>query len=179
MNFKPKTQSFNPAVLPMEYLPKVPYASDDKHTRHYLIPGKLFAAAQPFAITTILGSGVALCLWDSAREIGGANHFMLAHGPEDTENACRYGNVANSMLLRRMLDLGAETRTLEAKIFGGSLPNVSFGNDKAHMGELNVKAVIDFLQKNGIRLAQKEVGGTRGRKLVFYTDDGRAWSEQL
>jgi chemotaxis receptor (MCP) glutamine deamidase CheD len=32
---------------------------------------------------------------------------------------------------------------------------------------------------NGIRLVHSEVGGTHGRKLVFHTDDGQAWSEQL
>lgn len=178
MSAKPKTQTFNPAVLPMEYLPKIPYVSDEKHTRHYLIPGKLFAAAQPFAITTIVGSGVFVCLWDSARTIGGANHIMLAQGPEDNENATRYANIANPMLLKRMLDLGADIKTLEAKIFGGSLPSVTFG-EKTHMGELNLRAVTHFLNMNGIRIVQNEVGGTRGRKIVFHTDDGRAWSEQL
>ena len=179
MTSKPRMQAFNPAVLPMEYLPRIPYVSDDKHTRHYLIPGKLFAAAQPFAITTILGSGVALCLWDSARGIGGANHVMLAEGPAESENATRYANVAHPMLLRRMLDLGAEMKTLEAKIFGGSLPNCTFGNEGSHMGELNSKATMHFLHMKGIRVVQEDVGGTRGRKLVFHTDDGRAWSEQL
>lgn len=179
MTSKPKMQAFNPAVLPMEYLPRIPYASDDKHTRHYLIPGKFFCAAQPFAITTILGSGVSLCLWDSALGIGGANHVMLAQGPEENENATRYANVGNPALLKRMLDMGAEIRSLEAKVFGGSLPNVSFGSEKTHMGELNVQAVTRFLKMNGIPLVQSDVGGTRGRKLVFHTDDGRAWSEQL
>lgn len=178
MTFKNKNQNFNPAVLPMEYLPRIAYVSDDKHTRHYLIPGKLFAAAQPFAITTIIGSGVCICLWDSARAIGGANHVMLAQGPENNENATRYANVGNPMLLKRMLDLGAEIKTLEAKIFGGSLPNVTF-SDKTHMGELNVQAATHFLHMNGIPIVQNDVGGTRGRKLVFHTDDGRAWSEQL
>lgn len=179
MTSKPKMQAFNPAVLPMEYLPRIPDASDEKHTRHYLIPGKLFAAAQPFAITTILGSGVALCLWDSALAIGGANHVMLAEGPAENDNATRYANVAHPALLQRLLGLGAEIRTLEAKVFGGSLPNCSFGNEKNHMGELNVQATMLFLQMKGIRVVQNEVGGTRGRKLVFQTDDGRAWSEKL
>ena len=179
MTSKPKMQAFNPAVLPMEYLPRIPYASDEKHTRHYLIPGKLFAAAQPFAITTILGSGVALCLWDSALSIGGANHVMLAEGPGESDNSTRYANVAHPALLQRMLDMGAEIKTLEAKVFGGSLPNCTFGNDKNHMGQLNVQATLRFLQEKGIRVVQSEVGGTRGRKLVFQTDDGRAWSEQL
>ena len=179
MTSKPKMQAFNPAVLPMEYLPRIPYASDEKHTRHYLIPGKLFAAAQPFAITTILGSGVALCLWDSALNIGGANHVMLAEGPSASENSTRYANIAHPALLERMLGMGADIKTLEAKIFGGCLPNCSFGNEKNHMGELNVQATLRFLQEKGIRTVQNEVGGTRGRKLVFQTDDGRAWSEQI
>ena len=179
MTSKPKLQAFNPAVLPMEYLPRGLYASDEKHTRHYLIPGKLFAAAQPFAITTILGSGVALCLWDSVLNIGGADHVMLAEGPSKSDNATRYANVAHPALLQRLIHLGADIKTIEAKVFGGSLPNCSFGNEKSHMGDLNVQATMHFLKMHGIRVAQSEVGGTRGRKLVFHTDDGRAWSEQL
>ena len=175
MTFKPKTQSFNPAVLPMEYLPRILNASDDKHARHYLIPGKIFAAAQPFAISTIVGSGVALCLWDSAHRIGGANHFMLPEGPEDSENATRYANVANPALLQRVLDLGADRKDLEARIFGGSLPSVTFGNGGDRLGDRNVQVATHFLNMNGIRLVQTEVGGTRGRKLVFHTDDGHAW----
>ena len=179
MTSKPKPQAFNPAVLPMEYLPRIPQALDEKHTRHYLIPGKIFAAAQPFAISTILGSGVALCLWDTERGIGGANHVMLPEGPEDSETATRYANVANPALLQRLLGLGAEPKTLEAKIFGGSLPNVNLRDKKNHLGDLNCQAAIQFLRTNGIRLAHSEVGGTRGRKLIFHTDDGRAWAEQI
>ena len=179
MTYNRKTQSFNPAVLPMEYLPRIPSAFDDKHARHYLIPGRIFATAQPFAISTIVGSGVALCLWDSDRGIGGANHFMLPEGPEESENATRYANVANPALLQRMLKLGAECTTLQARIFGGSLPTVTFGNTGDSVGDRNVQAVTSFLHMNGIRIIQTEVGGTHGRKLVFHTDDGRAWWEQL
>ncbi len=179
MTFKPKTRSFNPAVLPMEYLPRVLDASDDKHARHYLIPGKIFAAAQPFAISTIVGSGIALCLWDSEHRIGGANHFILPEGPEDSVNATRYANVANPALLKRMIDLGAQLNFLEARIFGGSLPAVTFSSGGDCLGERNVQAVTHFLKTNSIRLVQSEVAGTQGRKLVFHTDDGRAWSDQL
>lgn len=179
MNFKPKTPSFNPAVLPMEYLPRVLDASDEKHARHYLIPGKIFAAAQPFAISTIVGSGVALCLWDSVHHIGGANHYILPEGPEDGANAPRYASVANPALLNRMLDLGAQLNSLEARIFGGSLPGVTFSSGGGCLGDRNVHAATHFLKMNGIRLVQSEVGGTQGRKLVFHTDDGRAWSDQL
>ena len=179
MQQKPKTPSFNPAVLPMEYLPRIPYASDEKHARHYLIPGKIFAAAQPFAISTIVGSGLVLCLWDSAQNLGGVNHYMLPEGPDNDQNATRYGNVANPALLQKLLDMGASVKSLEAKIFGGSLPNVTFANAEGHLGERNVQAATHFLNLKGIRLVHSEVGGTQGRKVIFQTDDGRTWMEPL
>jgi len=179
INPKFKTQSFNPAMLPMEYRPRIPHASDGKRTRRYLIPGKIFVAAQPFAISTIVGSGVALCLWDSAHRIGGANHFMLPEGPDDGQNSTRYGSSANPALLQRLLELGADPKTLEAKVFGGSLPNLTFAHREGHLGDRNVRMVTDFLNVKGIRLVRSDVGGTRGRKVVFQTDDGRSWAEPL
>jgi chemotaxis protein CheD len=56
---------------------------------------------------------------------------------------------------------------------------VTFKTGGDCLGDRNVQAVTNFLNMNGIRLVQSEVGGTRGRKLVFHTDDGRAWSDQL
>jgi chemotaxis receptor (MCP) glutamine deamidase CheD len=59
------------------------------------------------------------------------------------------------------------------------LPAVTFSSGGDCVGERNVQVVTYFLKMNSIRLVQSEVGGTRGRKLVFQTDDGRAWSDQL
>ena len=163
----------------MEYRPRIPHASDGSHTRHYLIPGKIFVAAQPFAISTIVGSGVVLCLWDSGHRIGGANHFMLPEGPDDGQNSTRYGSIANPALLQRLLELGADPKALEAKIFGGSLPKITFANRESHLGDRNVRIATYFLNEKGIRLVQCDVGKTRGRKVVFQTDDGYSWAEPL
>lgn len=179
MNSRPKNPQFNPAVLPMEFRPRMAFVSDDKHTRHYLIPGKVFASNQPFAVSTIVGSGITVCLWDAVHKIGGVNHFMLPEGSEGGENATRFGNVANPALLSKMLDLGAQPKNLEAKIFGGSLSGISFGAEGERLGERNLHAAEHFLRMNGIRVVQNETGGTHGRKLVFQTDDGKAWCEEL
>jgi chemotaxis protein CheD len=178
MTFKSKN-AFNPAVLPMEYFPRLANVPDGKHTKHYLIPGKIFVAAHPFVITSIVGSGLVLCLWDSSSGIGGANHFLLPEGPEDSESATRYANVANPALLKQMFDLGASAKHMEARIFGGSLPSVTFGGGGGHLGTRNVNAATHFLHSNGIPIVQEELGGVRGRKVVFQTDDGKAWSEGL
>jgi len=179
MSSHSKHPQFNPAVLPMEFRPRMAHVCDEAHTKHYLIPGKVFASAQPFAISTIVGSGVAICLWDSVQKVGGANHFMLPEGPDQGENATRYANFANPALLDKMLDLGAQRKNIEARIFGGNVSTINFGGEAGSLGERNVHAAEQFLRLNGIRIVQSETGGTHGRKLVFQTDDGKAWSEEL
>src|ERR1051326_187977 len=43
----------------------------------FLQPGHLVIATEPMQVTTILGSCVAVCLFDTTKRIGGINHFML------------------------------------------------------------------------------------------------------
>jgi len=39
--------------------------------------GTVFAAREPTVIETLLGSCVAVCLWDPETRVGGMNHFLL------------------------------------------------------------------------------------------------------
>lgn len=168
-HFNSKAPRFNPAVLPVEYMPRIADVADEQHAKHYLIPGRIFASATPVAITTITGSGAVLCLCDPQNRIGGANHFLT---PLEAQ-------ASSESLLQKMLGLGANVRNLEGRVFGGSQPSVTFGNHRDWLGNRNVEAAVHFLGVHGIRVAEKEVGGTKGRKLVFQTDNGRTWSQQL
>ena len=49
----------------------------DHFKSHYLYPASLFADKEPHIVTTILGSCVAVCLYDSVLNQGGINHYML------------------------------------------------------------------------------------------------------
>ena len=69
----------------------------------YLHPGQLVVATQPMQVTTILGSCVAVCLWDPPLGIGGTNHYLLPVGLKTSSTGLRYGNVAIEELLERML----------------------------------------------------------------------------
>ena len=177
--WKLRKQEFNPAVLPMEFRPRMAHTSDPSHTPHFLFPGMIFVAAQPFAITTIIGSGVVLCIWDPVYGIGGANHYMFPEGPDDGPNASRYASNANPALLKRLVEAGAEPGKLQAKIFGGTLRRLASETGEHHLGERNVEAAVQFLKLQGIRLVQSHEGGPRGRKVIFHTDDGRTWMEAL
>ncbi len=178
MTTESKIVKFNPAVLPLEYSPKIKDVSDGKHKRYYLIPGQVFASSESYAISAIIGSGAALCLWDSVRHIGGACHYLF---PDDATEVVdpKYAKFSFELLLSQLSKHGANLCNLEAKIFGGSQPAVKFGNNKECLGIRNVEIGIAMLNRKGIQVVSKEVGGTQGRKIVFQTDDGVAWSEKL
>ena len=141
----------------------------------YLHPGKLFAAAEPATVSTILGSCVAVCLFDAEQGVGGVNHYLLPHWAAGAEASARYGNVALAALLERVLALGARREALQAKVFGGACVLDAFRGDGAgHLGERNARLADGFLRGEGIAVAARDVGGSRGRKLLFRTDDGTA-----
>ncbi len=136
--------------------------------RHYLQPGHVLVPATPSAITTILGSCVAVCLWEPQRGIGGMNHFMLPAGNVSP----RFGPAAMEQLVARMREAGARLPLLRARVYGGAcmleLPAA------AQLGRKNAELAHDFLQRRGIEIVESDVGGTRGRKLIFHTDEGTA-----
>ncbi|HKS23447.1 MAG TPA: chemotaxis protein CheD [Thermoanaerobaculia bacterium] len=140
--------------------------------RLYLQPGQLIVSAQPATITTILGSCVAVCLWEPARGIGGMNHFMLPTGSGPAASSPRFGPAAMEQLIEKMRNAGARMPLVRARVFGGAcmfeMPAA------AQLGKKNAEMALGFLQRRGIEVVQSEVGGTRGRKLIFNTDEGTA-----
>jgi len=178
MNYRPKPRLTLP-MLPLEYVPQLTGVTDGNHPKHYLMAGHVFASSERTAVSTIVGSGVALCLWDSESGIGGIDHFLLPEAPEDDLNNTKYGTAANELLLQQLLQLGATLDSLKARIFGGLQPAVKFGNPSLCLGSRNVEAALKFLTAKGIRLIEKQVGGSQGCKLVFQTDDGCSWLQPL
>jgi len=179
MTFHTKQPGIPVPALPLDFSARLAEASDKDHVRHYLLPGKVFASAQPVAITTIVGSSVVLCLWDSLNGVGGAAHFLLPETSTNDPRDTKCCNAAGDLLLRLLLDLGAHSHSLEAKVFGGLQPAVRFANSQACLGSRNVDAALEFLAAKKIGIVAKEVAGNSGRKVVFNTDDGHSWSESL
>lgn len=141
----------------------------------FLHPGQVFAAPDPTEITTILGSCVAVCLFDRARRVGGMNHYLLPHAVAGPRFPSRFGSVAIQRLVERMADFGCPVPALEAKVFGGAGVVRALARSEAGLGMQNVDVALELLRALGIPVSASDVGGARGRKLVFHTDDGSAW----
>lgn len=143
----------------------------------YLHAGQLAVAPQPTAIVTVLGSCVAVCLWDPASRIGGVNHFLLPHHVE-RERSPRFGTVAVPALVEAVVRAGASRGALVAKVFGGASV---LGPTRARrrLGDENVALALQLLAEARIPVLDRDVGGERGRRLVFVSDEGTAWVKHL
>jgi chemotaxis protein CheD len=144
----------------------------------YLYPGEVIASMEPLAISTILGSCVAVCLWDAATGAGGANHFLLPYLVIGDGSSTRFGGVAMRVLQEKLLALGCNKRNLRAKVFGGASQFADPGN-RVPIGQQNASLAFRILDEERIPVVAQETGGTRGRKVVFHTGTGDVWVRQL
>ena len=144
----------------------------------YLYPGELIATSDPSVISTVLGSCVSVCLLDPVTRSGGANHFLLPHLTTGDGSSCRFGRTAMEMLVARMLSLGCQKRNLTARMFGGA-SQFEVSSDRISIGQQNVQVATRFLEEEEIPILVQEVGGSRGRKLVFHTETGDVFVRTL
>lgn len=146
---------------------------DGGRSQVYLHAGDLVVARTPTAIVTILGSCVAVCLWDDVAGVGGVNHYLLPLHVE-REKSARFGSVAIPRLVEEVVTAGADLRRVRAKVFGGASVIGAFSKGR-RLGDENAQLALESLRAIGIPVIEQDLGGVKGRKLVFHSDDGAAW----
>ena len=134
--------------------------------RYHLQPGYIFTTSDPSLVTAVVGTCVAVCLWDRRRKFGGVNHFLFPRAPRRGKTTAHYGNVAVPALIRMMIRQGSRLEDIEAQIFGGGCRDLS---DRNNIGRQNVKVARRILKKKGIPVLSEDVGGVMGRRVVFHT----------
>jgi Chemotaxis protein; stimulates methylation of MCP proteins len=139
---------------------------EDQKT-YFLQPGFIFASQEPYLIHTVLGSCIAVCLWDSVHKFGGMCHYIYSTIQNQERNG-KYGDVAIPHLFKLMFELGSQKSFLKAHIIGGG-ENPNFrspvGNDNAALADKLVKQyAIDILTQ--------DVNGQFGRKVIFNSGSG-------
>ncbi len=134
--------------------------------KYYLKPGFIFVSRKPTVISTVLGSCVSVCLRDNAREYGGMNHFLFPQTDNPSLATAQYGNIATNALIRCFFEGGSRAEHLEAQIFGGA--QLADGPEEAvEVSRGNVATARAILERNEIRVVSEDVGGNKGRKIVY------------
>lgn len=138
----------------------------------YVHPGNVHVSRGNTPVITILGSCVAVCLHDPVARIGGLNHFLLPHPANDVERSPRYAPAALERLVDMMLTEGARASRLQARVVGGARVLFAFPDDQNHLGLRNAAAASTLLAARRIPVMSSDIGGDRGRKLLFIPRDG-------
>jgi chemotaxis protein CheD len=149
----------------------------ERIARHVNPGGWAIETQRPIA--TLLGSCVAVCLWDPKLGVGGLNHFMLPKY-EKTANTeldvLLCGNFCMEALLNGMLARGARKERMQAKAFGGG--NVVTSLTGVSIGERNSEFAKEWLAREGIGLVASDFMGPWSRKVIFNPKTGDAFCKR-
>ncbi|MBF0611906.1 MAG: chemotaxis protein CheD [Magnetococcales bacterium] len=145
--------------------------------QHFLLPGAIVAKSGEHILTTVLGSCIAVCLWDPTLQAGGMNHYKLPLWNGDGLPSPKFGNIAVSKLVQAMMDLGCRRDNLRAKVFGGAAV-IQSASGLLNVGERNIQAAKDLLSEERIPIVAMDVGGELSRKVIFHTKDGAVFMKK-
>lgn len=138
---------------------------------YFLFPSAVHVAPKPTEIQTVLGSCVAVCLYDRVRKSGGMNHYMLPIWKGEGLASPRFGNISIEKLIEKMVAQGSDKRNLVAKIFGGAEQYTD--SSVYEIGKRNIEIAWDILNEYNIAIACSSTGGSRGRKILFHSGSGQ------
>lgn len=141
-----------------------------------VVQGDYAVSADPHVVmSTVLGSCVAVCLFDARAGVGGMNHFLLAGSGAAKSADLKYGVNAMELLINRVLRAGGERRNLQAKLFGGA----RMTDHSRDIGRSNADFALEFLEREGIPCVSQSLGGDKARRVQFTPSTGAARQLQI
>lgn len=130
-------------------------------------------------ISTLLGSCVAVCLFDPKLRLGGMNHFLLPKSASNNStdlDVILNGDYSMEVLVNGLLNKGAQKSRLLAKAFGGGTIVTSI---RMAIGERNSEFAHQWLDQEGIKLIASDFNGPWSRKIVFVPQSGDAFCRRI
>ena len=121
-------------------------------------------------LTTVLGSCVAVCMYDVRAKVGGMNHFLLPGGGYASSSAKSSGLNMMELLINGLLKAGARRSNFQAKLFGGAHMIEGLTN----IGNENAEFAREFLNYEGIPIIGESLGGDKARRVRFWPTSGKA-----
>lgn len=153
----------------------------------HLRPGEVLVTQEPQWVITLLGSCVAVTMFNACFQLAAICHAILSR-PRGTVMLCsnpaqrfRYLSDAVPAMARRFSHFGLQPNEVEVKLFGGGDVLDMGGNPQnGHsIGRANIVMAQQLLKEAGFQIEAQNVGGNRGCKIVFNTETGEVLHQRL
>jgi chemotaxis protein CheD len=146
-------------------------AKDIQLYEYSLKPGYIFLSREPVVISSVLGSCVAVSLWNSQICFGGMAHYLYPNADKDLKSqTAKYGDVAIRYLASMFFLERSVKADIRAQLFGGAF----ISRESQIVAEENISVAKDILSKLDIKIVSEDVGGDMGRKLIYNTHTNEA-----
>ncbi|MEL7649254.1 MAG: chemotaxis protein CheD [Sedimentibacter sp.] len=125
-------------------------------------------------ISYALGSCVGICIIDKVNKIAGMAHVMLPYNKNDDRiNMFKYADTGIAEMVKKMESMGCLRSRMVAKIAGGArMFEIKNSSTIGNIGERNVLATKETLQKLNVKLVASDTGENYGRTIIFDSSTG-------
>jgi chemotaxis protein CheD len=147
--------------------------------RLYLKPGELIVTREPVLVATVLGSCISVTMFDRQTGAAGICHATLPDG--GGSDNFKYVDAAVRYMLKYFQKCNIASLEIQVKLFGGAdmFSTGQAGTRNITVGWQNISAATRCLAGCGLVPVAADVGGRKGRKLLFTTDTGAVYVKKM
>jgi len=135
-----------------------------------LYPGDYIAVKEDCILSSVTGTTVLVCLFDTKKKIGGMGHFIVP-GSIGTDgifmdDIARHGIQSMELLIGEIVKKGGDRKFLKAKLFGAGYLTESI----PHMGglaESNIRFLQEYFTLEKIQVVDKDREDISEEKFIF------------
>lgn len=129
-------------------------------------PGEMAVAIDGSTLVSVASVGVVTCVWSQRPPVAGLAHFVEPKAKDPKRATARSADAALPEIVRLVRERGG--RDLEVQLFGGA--RIDPADTR---GERNSKEATKILRKLGLTPVSTDLGGSKGRKIVFDAASGQ------
>lgn len=118
-----------------------------------------------------LGSCLGIAIYEMKLKVGALAHAMLPKS--NGVKSPKYVDSAVEISIEALESLGGDKRNMVAKIAGGAQIFKHLTLENLRIGDRNLEVAKESLREHKIRIISEDTGGTLGRTLYFFVEDGR------
>ncbi len=132
--------------------------------------GQTGVGSHPSRFSAVLGSCIGVALYHRHLRLGAMGHVVLPSSSGRDGTPGKFADTAIPHLVELLKRKGASTSQLTAKIAGGACMFGATG--PMQIGLANAEAVRNQLKALRIPILAEDIGGSKGRRVVFDCDNG-------